>query len=121
MATLLAALRGPLDPVLARRTLTLNPLALVGPKQGRTVFGRTAALGPKDRKNHGRIERVVEVEEPERRYVERKHQKDESISPKQERDQGRQEKEAAKHYIEDQPREALVAHVSGPKNVIRLR
>jgi hypothetical protein len=75
------------------------------------------ALGPKDRNDHDHKECIVEIDEPERRYVERKDQKDESISPKQERDQGRQEKEAAEHDIEGQPREALVAHVSGPRTL----
>jgi hypothetical protein len=80
------------------------------------MFERACALGPKDRNDHNQKECIVEIDEPERRYVQRKDQKkNEAISPKQKRDQGRQEENAGEHDIEDQPREALVAHVPEPR------
>jgi len=79
------------------------------------MFERAGALGPKDRNDHDHKECIVEIDEPERRYVQRKDQKNETISSKQQRDQGRQEENAAEHDIGDQPREALVAHIPEPR------
>lgn len=114
MAALLTDFGGSINPMRTRGTLTLKPFALVRPKQSRSMLKRASTLGPKDRDDHDRKERVVEVDDPERRYVKRKDQKDESISPKQQRNKRRQEQDAAEHNIENQPCEALVAHVPEP-------
>jgi hypothetical protein len=45
------------------------------------MFERACALGPKDRNDHNQKECIVEIDEPERRYVQRKDQKNEAISP----------------------------------------
>ena len=99
------------DPTRASGALAFAQLALVRPWHRRNILGCTDDLTPEDGNEGDHIERGIEYKRPDRRDIEYQDQKDEAISPEQQRDQRRHKKDAAEQDIEDQPREALVSHV----------